>query len=71
MKILILEFHRVLGTGWQKTWNNLEFENLGKKKPEKTWNFVQKSRKNLEFRTKIVVKPGIFSNLNVLTNLIE
>ena len=49
-----------------KAWNNLEFDNLGKK----TWNFLQKSWKNLEFGTKvmenlefctkIMVKPGFF-----------
>ena len=59
---------------------NLEFDNLGKKKLEKpgireilkiTWNFVQKLWKNLEFRTKIMEKPGIFLNLNVLTILIN
>ena len=35
---------------------NLEFDNLGKKKTGKTWNFEQKSLKNLknlEFSTKI------------------
>ena len=30
-------------TGWPK---NLEFDNLGKKKPGKTWNFEQKSLKS-------------------------
>ena len=35
----------------------MEFDNLGKKK---TWNFVQKSWKNLEFCTKIMVKPRMF-----------
>ena len=38
---------------------NLEFDNLGKKNLE-----------NLEFCTKVVEKPGIFFNLNVLTILI-
>ena len=59
---------KVFKTGWQKnmeTWNNLEFDNLGKKKPGKNWNFVQKSWKNLEFHPKIMVKPGFFFNLNV------
>ena len=34
---------------------NLEFENLDKKKPGKTWNFEQKSLKNQEI-------PGILNN---------
>ena len=37
--------------GCHFTLKNLEFDNLGKK----TWNFEQKSQKNLE-------KPGIFNN---------
>ena len=53
--LLQKEFESVI-TGWPKnleTWNNLEFDNLGKKKLEKpgilykscgkTWNFAQKS----------------------------
>ena len=31
--------------GGQKTWNNLEFDKLGK---IKTWNFIEKPWKNLE-----------------------
>ena len=38
--------------GGQKTWNNLELDKLGKIK--KTWNFIDKSWKNLE----------LFLNLN-------
>ena len=37
--------------GAQKTWNNLEFDNLGKKKPGKTLN-LRNFENNLE-------KPGI------------
>ena len=34
----------------QKTWKNLEFDNLGKKKTAgKTWSFEQKSLKNQGF----------------------
>ena len=39
---------------------NLEFDNLGKKKPGKTWNlgnFEKKNWKNLEFGTKVIKKP--------------
>ena len=36
--------------GGQKTWKNLEFDNLGKKKPGKTLNLgnFEKTWKNLE-----------------------
>ena len=50
----------VQATGWPKnleTWNNLEFDSLGK-------------IKNLEFCRKIMEKPGTFFNLNVLTTFI-
>ena len=34
----------------EKTWKNLDFDNLSKKKkPGKTWDFEQNSLKNLEF----------------------
>jgi len=45
-----------LQQGGQKTWKNLEFDNLGKKK-------------NLEFFRKIMEKPGTFF-LNFLTTSI-
>jgi len=41
--------------GCHFTWKYLKFDNLGEKKPGKTWNFEQKSLKYLK-------KPGIFSN---------
>ena len=47
----------VLSSGlplYLETWKNLEFDNSGKKKPEKTWNFKQKYLENLE-------KPGILN----------
>ena len=43
--------------GGQKTWNNLEFDKLGK---TKTWNFIEKPWKNLE----------LFFNLNFLANFL-
>ena len=60
------EINNLNTQGGQKTWNLRNFENnLEKpgvlyKSHGKTRNFVQKSWKNLEFRTKIMVKPGIF-----------
>ena len=50
MMILAKQYQSV-----HKTWNNLEFDNLGKNNLEfeqfskKTWNFVQKLYKNLDF----------------------
>ena len=50
----------------KKTWNLRNFEN----NLEKPGILYKSHRKNLEFCTKVMVKPGSFFNLNVLTILI-
>ena len=52
----------------KKTWKPGIWEIL--KISWKTWNFVQKSWIDLEFRTKTMVKPGFYFNLKVLKILI-
>ena len=53
-KLFIQDFHFTWKPG--KTWNLRNFE--------KTWNFVQKSLKNLE-------NPGIFNNFCMLSSKIS
>ena len=56
-KAVLILLNLIKKQGGQKSWNNLEFDNLGK-------------QKNLEFFRKIMEKPGTFFNLNFLTTSI-
>ena len=53
-KLNVLINYKLL-SGWPKTWNNLEFDKLGK-------------IKNLEFYRKIMEKPGRFFKFEFFNN---